>query len=314
MVVRLAIRNTQGQDTKRLRLAFREHLIVLPGTESQLAAALTDTLSRPGNLVRAELAFKVAMAFGAVNAVAEQLAIALEYFHTASLLLDDLPSMDDAVHRRGDLCLHQLYGEATTILAALGLINRAYALVWSAMKELPAQTRSDGADYLEQHLGLRGVLNGQSRDIHFGDPNTSSDSAQRIALEKTASLIRLSLVLPAIIGGASVKERTLLDRLAKLWGLNYQGLDDVKDILGQQQQTGKTTGRDQVLRRPNAALELGTELTLVRLHRLRSLSSRTLQHLLDMKPELSFLQEIEPRFDEERTEVLKGSEPSACCI
>ena len=64
---------------------------------------------------------------------AKDLAIALEYFHTASLLFDDLPCMDNASERRGVPCVHLAFGEAGAILAALALINRAYALSWRAV-------------------------------------------------------------------------------------------------------------------------------------------------------------------------------------
>ncbi len=311
----------QGALRERLQRAYCEHLTVPAGTETQLAAALRETLRRPGNLIRAELSVQVAAAYGLEDSAGEQLAIALEYFHTASLLFDDLPSMDDAVHRRGAVCLHQLYGEGTAILAALTLINRAYSMVWSSMQDLTAANRRFASAYVEQQLGLNGILNGQSRDLHFADADESSSSAQQIALEKTASLIRLPIVLPAIMGGASATECNLLDRLAKFWGLAYQALDDLKDIQREEQQTGKTAGRDQALHRPNAALELGTEATVTRLHRLDRLAERTVQRLTGLNPALHFFHQVSERFDADTRETLQRSretlprsQGAACCF
>src|SRR5579862_2795849 len=135
----------------RLRHAFHAGMALPPGTEPHLAGALRDTLHHPGSMVRAELAFRIACAFGLPDDRSEQLAIAIEYFHTASLLFDDLPSMDDAQLRRGALCAHHVHGEGAAILAALALINRAYSLVWKSVSGLSPEVQSAGLTYLERH-------------------------------------------------------------------------------------------------------------------------------------------------------------------
>ena len=165
----------------RLRQAYRDHLPLPDGAEPHLAGALRETLRRPGNLVRAELAFQVARVYGIEEAGAEQLSVALEYFHTASLLFDDLPSMDDATHRRGAVCIHHLFGEGTAVLSALALINRAYALAWAAMGDRPAANRQAAAQHLERYLGLNGILDGQSRDIHYGARRPLPEAHRRSA-------------------------------------------------------------------------------------------------------------------------------------
>src|SRR5690242_5603588 len=151
----------------RLRRAFHAGLALPHGTEPHLAGAVRDTLQHPGSMVRAELAFRVACAFGLSEDRAENLAIAIEYFHTASLLFDDLPSMDDARLRRGVPCAHHVHGEGAAILAALALINRAYSLVWRSVAGLATQIQSAALTYLERHLGIAGLLNGQSQDLHY---------------------------------------------------------------------------------------------------------------------------------------------------
>src|SRR4051812_17008187 len=93
----------------RLRQAFHAGLILPHGTESHLAGALHHALEHPGSMVRAELAFRIASSLGTTEVRADNLAIAIEYFHTASLLFDDLPSMDDAQSRRGMPCAHHLF-------------------------------------------------------------------------------------------------------------------------------------------------------------------------------------------------------------
>ena len=296
----------------RLQAAFQEQLPIPADVEANLGSALRSTLEHPGSLFRAELAFQLARAYGLDASRGEHLAIALEYFHTASLVFDDLPSMDDATYRRGAVCVHRLYGEGTAILSALALINRAYALAWKAFEETTPANGRLAADYLERYLGLSGILTGQSRDIHFGRTYTSTQKAQQVALGKTVSLIRLPLVLPAILGGAPAEQRHLLHHLASFWGLGYQALDDLKDVLKLQAETGKTTGRDALLHRPNVAIELGAEKTVIRLRRLSEIAHRLIERLMHLKPELALLEAVGQRFDYETRAVIERTQGAAC--
>src|ERR1700676_4398816 len=177
----------------RLRHAFHAGLSLPYGTEPHLAGALRDTLQHPGSMVRAELAFRIACSFGVSEDRSENLAIGIEYFHTASLLFDDLPSMDDARLRRGAPCAHHVYGEGAAILAALALINRAYGLVGRALGGLPPEVQAAALTYLERHLGIAGLLNGQSQDLHYSRLADHLREPQSIAVGKTVSLIRLAL-------------------------------------------------------------------------------------------------------------------------
>lgn len=231
----------------------------------------------------------MARAHGSPDESSLQLAIALEYFHTASLLFDDLPSMDDATHRRGAMCVHQLYGEGAGILSALGLINRAYALLWQAAAQSAPARQAAALRYVESHLGLGGLLNGQSHDLHYSELPLAERSPQKIAMGKTVSLIRLSLVLPAMLGAPPPRVIRLLDRLAIFWGLAYQALDDLKDVLHEDARAGKTTARDNLLDRPNLALTLGASATIERLQKLVRFSARCVSRLQNLAPSLSCL-------------------------
>ena len=78
----------------------------------------------------------------------------------------------------------------------------------------------------------------------------------------------------------------LLDRLAIFWGLAYQALDDLKDVLHEPDRAGKTTARDRLLDRPNLALSLGSTAAIERLQRLVSLAGRLVTRLQEGEPEL----------------------------
>jgi geranylgeranyl diphosphate synthase, type II len=290
-----------------LRRAFQARLPLPQGTEPHLGGALRDTLQHPGSMVRAELAYRIACSFGLSEDRSENLAIAIEYFHTASLLFDDLPSMDDAQLRRGVPCAHQVYGEGAAILAALALINRAYALVWKTVAGLPPEVQSAGLGYLEHHLGLAGLLNGQSQDLHYARLSEHLREPQSIAMGKTVSLIRLALVLPAIIGQAQPHEANLLDRLSIFWGLSYQTLDDLKDVLQGDDAHGKTAARDACLDRPNLALTIGVPESFDRIERLMNLGSLVIARLVHRRPRLAFLRDVRVQFNKEIANLSEAS-------
>jgi geranylgeranyl pyrophosphate synthase len=283
----------------QLQNAYQRLMPLTADTESHLGDALRDTLERPGSMVRAELAYRIGSAYKVDESRSVNLAIALEYFHTASLLFDDLPCMDDAKIRRGVRCTHVVYGESTAILAALGLINRAYGLVWKSSGGLDAAVQTHAVEYVEHQLGVAGLLNGQSQDLHYSRFKPSSTTPQSVAMGKTVSLIRLPLVLPAILGGASEVEVRQLERLAIFWGLSYQSLDDLKDVLYSEGGANKTSARDAQLNRPNLALSIGIDEAFDRIQRLMRLADRAVTSLIYRNDKLAFLEQVHANFDQE---------------
>jgi geranylgeranyl diphosphate synthase type II len=279
--------------------AFSTGLPLPSALDPRFEEALRHILDHPGSLVRPRMVLLVASAYGLEAAAAQDLAIALEYFHTASLIFDDLPCMDNAMERRGVPCVHFEYGEAEAILSALALINRAYALIWRAVSAASRDSQQRAMAYIEQLLGVNGLLNGQSLDLHYATMPHNRETTERIARGKTVSLIRLTLVLPAMLGGASERELQLLERIALYWGLAYQMTDDLKDLLDSPAKAGKTVARDLLLDRPNAASAMGIPAAIERLIRFIDLGDRSLARLLQSRLGLSFLSKLRSSLEEE---------------
>lgn len=244
----------------------------------RLRAALQETLDSPGNLTRLRLGLIAGHALQQPESATRAMAVAFEYFHTASLLFDDLPCMDDASDRRGRPCLHTRHGESSAVLAALAFINRAYALLWQALSSGRNDTRNAAIRHAEKCLGDAGVLDGQSLDLDFAASDGSPNAVARAAMGKTVALLRLTLVTPALHAGVSPRETILLDRLAVYWGLAYQIADDCGDLSGFH--SGKTSGRDALLGRPNFAIAAGAVGTVHQLGRLLTLIDMTLDRLV----------------------------------
>jgi geranylgeranyl pyrophosphate synthase len=266
--------NANAPLQRKLQALLLRHAPLGPNTESNLAKCLTATLSNPGSLFRAELSYRCAGVHDFSAAHAGAMAAALEYFHVASLLLDDLPAMDDSLERRGQICPHLLFGEATALLAALALITRAYGLLAQVTAEFPAERSTAAHALVERSVGVAGVVNGQARDIAFQIAGAKVLRTQQVALQKTVPLIELALALPALLAGASAMRRRELRRLSVCWGLSYQGIDDISDVVLSANRSGKTAGRDEALQRPNVLRQIGR----VRVDRYLSRLERIAQH------------------------------------
>ena len=281
--------SVNDSDGAALGRAMQEHAPRVPGMEPHLAAAIAQAVGSPGSLLRARLVHAAARSHGLTEAMAAQLACAVEYFHVASLLLDDLPCMDDATLRRGRPCVHQVHGEATAILAALALINRAHVLAGFAYAAHPAEVRVQALLLLDGTLGAAGLVGGQARDLRFGEGATDRREIGRIAAAKTGALFRLALVLPALGGRPGPMEFRLLKALALYWGQWFQACDDMKDLIATSAETGKDTGRDRALDRPNLVLALGPAEARRRIARLEAQLARTRQRLGQLGPRWDYL-------------------------
>jgi len=288
---------------RQLLALLKRNAPIGPQTEEKLSKCISEALENPGGLFRAELAHRMAEGFGLPRRLSDSIACASEYFHIASLLLDDLPAMDDSMERRGRICPHLLYGEGTAILAALGLITRAYALLGESITLAPSQSQQPAHECIERCLGTRGIVNGQARDLASPKEARGGRYAATVALQKTVPLIALPLLLPALIAGAGADAILELRRLAVYWGLFYQGVDDLIDILAPTRFSGKTSGRDQSLGRPSIARELGIDGAGCYLDRLSRISEGSVKRLGADYPGLKFLTDFHFRLARRRNAV-----------
>jgi geranylgeranyl pyrophosphate synthase len=260
-----------------------------------LAGVLCDTLGHAGSMIRAQLSWRIMSLLGTEARHARLVATAVEYFHAASLLFDDLPCMDDARERRGRPCPHLQFGQAATILGALALINRAYTMIWEASAGLDRERQRFAASLAESCLGAAGVLDGQSRDIH--DHGHTRDEADVLAIAhgKTGSLFRLCMSLPACLANSDHHLIQQFDRLAEAWGPAYQIIDDIKDTRGSVLMTGKTAGRDAGLQRPNLVLATGYDRATTVLAQYLAEAEAVITELTCGSDEWSFLRRLQNR-------------------
>jgi geranylgeranyl diphosphate synthase type II len=186
-------------------------------------------------------------------------ACALEFLHTSSLILDDLPAMDDADLRRGRPTVHLVCGENMALLAALALFNQAYALLAHAACQSGAPKIVEKLMAEAAHcLGADGMIGGQAVDLEM---RSGSVGLQALASRnlKTTALMRLTMTAGAIACGAAEAEVAALARFGECLGLAYQVCDDLLDELGDSALMGKPAWQDARHLRPTFVAELGIE-------------------------------------------------------
>jgi geranylgeranyl pyrophosphate synthase len=217
----------------------------LAGTR-RLNEAILYAVFSGGKRMRPLLVLLGAGVCGAPEEQALPVAAAVEFLHAASLVFDDLPSMDDASTRRGLASLHQVFGEDIALLAGLALLNEAYAVFADTPALLSTAVRE---------IGPRGMIGGQAADIS----GTHVDSR----LEKTTSLLRLTMAAGAAAAGAGSYDSNVLIAFGESIGEAYQICDDMLDTLGAAH-SGKDGDQDARHSRCNVAARLGYKASIQR--------------------------------------------------
>ncbi len=169
-------------------------------------------------------------------------ALALEMFHTYSLIHDDLPAMDDADLRRGHKTLHKRFDEVTAILAGDALNTDAFYLI--AKAPLREDVKIKLVELLARDGGSRGMVLGQAIDCYFENTPLELEQVKTLHKNKTAKLIAVSLQMGAVIVGLEKKVQDALYAFGIDLGLLFQIQDDIIDETQSEEEAGKTTGND----------------------------------------------------------------------
>ncbi len=220
-----------------------------PDPLDPLPPAAREALLSPGKRVRPALVVLAGDLFGARREILVDAGAAIEMVHAASLVLDDLPSMDDATTRRGKPALHLVHGESIAILAAVTLLVRAFGTLAEAglasrrSGGLPQGTALDLVSRLADASGLVGLASGQALDLRTAPPDATFDRLETIHARKTGALFVASAEFGAVAGGAREKELAALRSYARNVGLAFQIVDDLLETAGDEKATGKAARR-----------------------------------------------------------------------
>ncbi len=205
--------------------------------------AIEKVLLNHGKLFRSSLLLTIIKAYEPLLLESSyRVAMALEIFHTYSLIHDDLPCMDNSSLRRGQPTLHILYDEATATLIGDALNTYAFELIsTSAFRD---DVKVELIKILSINGGLSGMVLGQAIDLEFENRVLSLLQVEQMHINKTAKLIAASLQMGAVIVGLDTKVKEALYDFGLDLGLLFQVQDDILDATKSSSEIGKPTSND----------------------------------------------------------------------
>lgn len=209
----------------------------------QLHAAQRHALLSPGKRFRPLLCIFIAQGAGFEGEAATDVGCVAEMVHAASLILDDLPCMDDAALRRNQPTTHIAFDESTAILTATALLNLAFGVL-SKLPNISAQRRIELVELLSYAVGSKGLIAGQIADLSNTNNSASVAEIERLNTLKTGALFDFSVEGAAILAEVSASTRAALKDFSYHLGLAFQLMDDVKDTVMSDAQAEKSVGRD----------------------------------------------------------------------
>jgi geranylgeranyl diphosphate synthase type II len=213
------------------------------GDQHRLQEAMHGALLAPGKRLRPLCVILAARDLGCDEPHVVDLGCALEMVHTASLLLDDLPCMDDATLRRGAPATHVEYGESVAMLAAIAMLTRSFEVV-STVTGVTADMRAHLVAVLASGVGTAGLVAGQFYDLHQQDPGPALQNLASTNELKTGALFLAGVEMASAVAGACDTRARALRLFASELGRAFQLLDDLLDRESDTQTLGKDVGQD----------------------------------------------------------------------
>ncbi|MEG1929579.1 MAG: polyprenyl synthetase family protein [Anaerovorax sp.] len=269
----------------RLKDLVNEYLFdFLPEVDHKsitLYESMCYSLETGGKRIRPVLLLATCNFVGGDERLAIPYACAIEYIHAYSLIHDDLPAMDDDDLRRGKPTNHKIFGEATAILAGDALLTSAFEIMNKDML-----LYFDNPDHLKKRIrasfeiskrsGCRGMIAGQIADIESEVKQSSKEMLDYIHVNKTAALIVAAVRAGAHLGSADDKTLRIMEEYAENIGLAFQIADDILDVVGKEEETGKQIGKDVEKRKATYPGLYGLEASKAKL---QSLTNNAIQLL-----------------------------------
>lgn len=232
---------------QKIEQILQEYLPRQKGYQSIIMEAMAYSLLAGGKRLRPMLMQETYRLFQGESPAVYPFMAAIEMIHTYSLVHDDLPAMDNDEYRRGRKTTHIVYGEDMGILAGDALLNYAFETASRAFVSAPKDSLSIGRALciLGEKAGIYGMIGGQVIDVKATGKQMDKEVLDTIYELKTAALIEASMMIGALLGGASAEEVGIVEKIAKHVGIAFQIQDDILDVTSTNEVLGKPVHSDE---------------------------------------------------------------------
>lgn len=218
------------------------------GFQKTIFEAMEYGVTAGGKRLRPILMNETFQLFGGEGDVIEPFMAAIEMIHTYSLIHDDLPAMDNDMLRRGKPTVHAAYGEAMGVLAGDALLNYAFETALNAYDaDVDVVRVTEAMRILARNAGVFGMIGGQVVDVEAEkkQQEITEEMLNFIYELKTGALIQASMMIGAVLAGASEEQVQVVESVAGKIGMAFQIQDDILDVEGDEAKLGKPIGSDE---------------------------------------------------------------------
>ena len=259
------------------------------GPQKLIMEAMNYSIMVGGKRLRPMLMQETYKLFGGEGDAIEPFMAAQEMIHTYSLVHDDLPAMDNDEYRRGKKTTWVAYGEDMAILAGDGLLNFAFETALKAFGKADAEKVAECLKILSAKAGIYGMIGGQVVDVMSEEKTIDMETLLFIHRNKTSALIQSSMMIGAVLAGASEEEVKKIEKIGEDIGLAFQIQDDILDVTSSLEVLGKPVHSDE-------KNEKTTYITLEGLEKskkdVEEISHRAIDGLKSFERENQFLNEL----------------------
>lgn len=244
---RMDYERERERKTEEIEALLTKYLPPKEGLQRIIMEAMEYSLMAGGKRLRPMLMRETYLLFGGEGNLVEPFMAAMEMIHTYSLVHDDLPAMDNDEYRRGRKTTHVVYGEDMGILAGDALLNFAFETAGSAFEQYPDKALLIGKALrvLAGKAGIYGMIGGQVVDVKETGHAVSREVLDFIYELKTGALIESSMMIGAILAGASDEDVKKVERIASNVGFAFQVQDDILDVTSTREVLGKPVHSDE---------------------------------------------------------------------
>ena len=280
-----------GERTRQIETLLRAFLPKAEGPQKVIMEAMEYSLMAGGKRLRPMLMQEAYRLCGGRGKVVEPFMAAIEMIHTYSLVHDDLPAMDNDDYRRGRRTTHVVYGEDLGILAGDALLNYAFETAFKAFVTEPEDSLLIGRalGVLSEKAGIYGMIGGQVIDVKNTGHDVKKEVLDTIYELKTSALIEASMMIGAILGGASEEEVKVTEQIARNVGVAFQIQDDILDVTSTREVLGKPVHSDEKNEKTTYVTLLGIENAA---QIVRERSEKAIGLLQELPGENEFLEEL----------------------
>ena len=275
--------------TGEIEEIIKEYLPEETGFQRTVLEAMNYSVLAGGKRLRPMLMQETFRMFGGEGRLVHPFMAAIEMIHTYSLVHDDLPAMDNDEYRRGKKTTHAVYGEAMGILAGDGLLNLAFETATEAFTLETSPRTARALQILARKAGVCGMLGGQAVDVESEGRPLSREKLDFIYRLKTSALIESSMMIGAVLAGASDEELAAVESVACDVGLAFQIQDDILDVTSTLEVLGKPIHSDD---KNNKTTYVTLEVLEKAKEDVERISERALETLKALKYRNEFLEEL----------------------